>query len=78
MQLVWRIAAGEFRTQRHDRNETSGVQPDKVKEAPPRPVLVSEHPIPVWPKAETSPLAVSSRPSLVEVVRQAPLLLSLP
>jgi hypothetical protein len=78
MQLVLRIAAGEYRTQRRDRNEASGVQPDKIEQAPPRPVLVSEHPILVWPKAEASPLAASSRPTLVEVVRQAPPLPSLP
>ena len=78
MQLVLRIAAGESKTQRSDRNEISAVQPDKIKQAPPRPALASEHPIPVVPKAEASRLAVSSRPSLVEVVRQAPPLPSLP
>ena len=78
MQLVLRIAAGEFKTQSGERKETSVVQPDKIKQAPPRPVRVGEHPIPAWPNAETSPLAVSSRPSLVEVVRQAPPLPSLP
>lgn len=78
MQLVLRIAAGEFRTEGSERNETSVVQPDKIKQAPPRPLLVGEHRMPLWPKAEVSMLAASLRPSLVEVVRQAPPLPLLP
>ena len=77
-QLVLRIAGGEFKSPRSERNETSVVQPDRIKQAPPRPVLVGEHRIAVRPKAEASPLVASSRPSLVEVVRQAPPLPSLP
>jgi hypothetical protein len=77
-QLVLRIATGEFNIRRSTRNEPSVVQPDKIKQAPPRPVLVGEHPVMAWPRAEASALAASSRPSLVEVVRRAPPPPSLP
>jgi hypothetical protein len=78
MQLVERIIAGEWRTRKREPRGSCEILPQQVTQAPPRPVLAVAHPLPAPPSEQAFPSSTSSRPSLVEVVLQAPPLPSIP
>jgi hypothetical protein len=78
MQLVERIAAGEWRTRKREQSDSSALLPQLIAQAPPRPVLAVAHPLLAPPPEEAFSSAPSSRSSLVEVVLQAPPLPSVP